>query len=299
MGISINDIYRDLGIQAINNNTRYYKFNRYKRRNPEEELEKMYHYIFFTKPDCHFFEPYSNGSTINPEIESLYQFNDILKFNKNIFTNLQLDQGGGGNFISYFSNNVVDIDANDRIIKTRDSVETPNDWKTVMGHRMNDSLAANTVNVSFRDVRSRLVFKTIEAWILYIDLITKGYITPTRTNRDDKILDYGGSIYHIVTSEDGSSIIHYCKYLNVFPLNIPDSAYGINNSNGLEYNIQFQYSCKDVTPAVVVDFNKINSYYKSQSYSKIQDKEGNWGKTWVSGYYIETTTSGYKLRAVE
>jgi hypothetical protein len=182
----------------------------------------------------------------------------------------------------------------DRVIKTRDSVETSNDWKVVYGHKMNDSLGAGTFNVTFKDNRYKTVFNTLDAWVTYIDLITKGYIKPDKTNRDDKILDYACSAYYFMTAEDAETILYYCKYVGVFPLNIPDSAFSSGNKS-LDYNIQFQYSNKDTTPAVINDFNAINSYKDTKEHLPIY-KDGRVQDTWVTSPYIEDTVEGKKLR---
>lgn len=294
--MTIDEIKKYSNITELNNDKRYNKFNRFRKRLPSEELDGMNFYVFVTKPDCYFYESGSNASTLNSQIKDRYQFYDILNFNPHVLQYLQMNQGGG-DIIPCFYNNVESIDVNDRVIKTRDSVETTNDWKTVMGHKMNDSLGANTFNMTLRDNRYKIIYHTLEAWVTYIDLITKGFIKPTDYNRDNKILDYGCSVYYIVTAEDGVSILYYCKYVNVFPLNIPDSAFSSSNK-ALDYNIQFQYSYRDPTPACIVDFNTINYHNKGIQYAKTYE-DGVSGSTWVSGFYIETTTDGYKLRAVK
>jgi hypothetical protein len=274
----------------------WHRFNRFRLRHPDEELTNMIPYVVFTKPECNFYKEYSNGSSYNEEITSLYQFNDLLKHHPRVFQNLQANQGNG-DYITTFSNSFESIDISDRVIKTRDSVETSNDWKVVYGHKMNDSLGAGTFNVTFRDNRFKTVYHTLEGWVNYIDLITKGFITPTRRHRDDKILDYAASAYYFMLAEDFQTILYYCKFIGVFPLNIPDSAF-TSSSKALDYNIQFQYSYKDPTPAVIADFNNINSYKDTNIYMPIY-KDGNVQSTWASSVYIEDTTDGYKLRFIK
>lgn len=283
-------------ITMPNKNQLYSSFNRFKLKYPGEELDTMHGLLFFTKPDCYFYEKYSNATTFTEDIQKTYQFNDLMKFKPRTFQNLQADQGGG-DFITPFYNEFDSIDINDRVIKTRDSVETANDWKTVYGHKMNDSLGAGTFNVSFRDNRNKIIFDILEAWILYIDLITKGFIKPYRGNRDDKILDYACSAYYFVVSEDFMSILYYCKFVGVFPLNIPDSAF-TGGSTKLDYNIQFQYSYKDPSPGVITDFNSISNYHNTKAEYPLF-KDGMMQSTWVTMPYIEVTETGNKLKWIK
>lgn len=292
-------IARTSGFRESTFHDRINKFNRFKIKTPGEELEKMNYYVFFTKPDCNFFNDGSNGSVVREEIRNCYYFDDACRHYPKLFKNLQLNQGYG-DFITPFYNNCENFTVSDRIIKTRDSVETCNDWKTVYGHRMNDSLGANTFDITFSDTRDQIVFHTIELWVLYIDMITKGYISPTDKNRDDKILDYAGSAYFFVTSEDGKSIIYYRKYVGLFPLNIPDNVFsysGGGQSKKLEYDIQFQYSYIDTSPAVIVDFNNINSYYRNETTTSLFDEELP-DYTWCTGCYIDEKDSIWKLNWV-
>lgn len=243
------------------------KFNRFRIKTPGNELENMNYFIFFTKPDCNLFQEGSNGSVVNETIRNCYYFNDACRHYPELFKNLQLNHGYN-DFITPLFNRCESFSINDRVIKTRDSVETSNDWKTVYGHRMNDSLGAGTFDATFSDTRDQMIYHTIEIWILYIDMITKGFIKPTDKNRDDKILDYGGSVFFFVTAEDGKTILYYRKYVGVFPINIPDNIYGFGGpgqNKKMEYDIQFQYSAIDTSPAVITDFNLINKYYTSET----------------------------------
>ena len=274
-------------------------FNRFRIRHPDSELENAIAYVFFTKPDCYMFAKYSAGGTWNKKITDQYQFHDTLRTDPQLFLQLQQDQDNN-NFMSVLYNHYESFSTSDRVIKTRDSVETANDWKVVYGHKINDSLGAGTFNVTFNDNKNRDVFKLIEIWVNYIDLITKGYISPHPDNRDEKILDYASSMYYIVTSEDGASIIHYCKYDGVFPVNIPDSAFSHDGGKidaNLSYNIQFQYSLKDPSPAAIKDLILLTKDYDNGGYRAASNGQ-HMTYTWCNGFYVKETNDGYKLRFV-
>lgn len=296
--ISNNDLQKMRKHLNIDTPTKYkqqFMYNRYRLKYPDTELENTFTYVFFTKPDCYMFAKYSAGSTWNSKITDQYHFHDLLKTDPDLFLLLQQDQDGD-NFIPVLSNHYVSFDSSDRIIKTRDSVETSDDYKVVYGHRANDSIGAGTFNMNFSDNRNRDVFKLLEIWVSYIHLISRGHIAPHPDNRDEKILDYAASMYYIVTSEDATSIIYYCKYDGVFPLNIPDSAFNDNGGKiNLDYNIQFQYTLKDPSPASMKELIDLTKDSTGNGYKETTDGR-NMGYAWCNSFYIEETSNGYKLR---
>ena len=275
------------------------KFNRFRIKTPGSELENTNYFVFFTKPDCNIFVEGSSGSIVNEQIRNCYYFHDICRYHPKILRNIQYNQGEG-DFITPFYNLCESFSLSDRMIKTRDSIETSNDWKTVYGNRINDSTGAGTFNVTLSDTRHLIVFHTLEAWILYIDCITKGFIAPTDKNRDDKILDYAGAVYFFATAEDGKTILYYRKYIGVFPLNIPDNifSYSIGQHKKLEYDIQFQYSSIDTSPAVITDFNNTNKFFRTEPISPLFDDDMP-NTTWVSGCFINENNGKLQLEWVE
>lgn len=264
------------------------KLNRYKIRMPSHEIDNTIPHIFITKPDCYMFAKESNGSVLNSNIGSRPEFNALLKSHPELFRTLQENQGNPGPFINQLSNAAQSYDVQDTIIKTRESAETLNDWKVIYGHRANDSRSANTLNIDFIDDRKLNVYHTIEIWVNYIDLITRGFIGPHQDNRLNNILDYACSIYYFLTAEDGKTIIYYSKLVGVFPTNIPESVFSASsglNTSKLEYSVQFQYSMKSTSPLVLKDFKNITNS---------KDNDGDSG-TYINGIGGPTWHTNVKL----
>ena len=284
-------------ITADKNQTRF-AFNRFKVRYPDDVIEEMFGYVFFTRPQLHLFQQYSDGKKINSDLESVFEYADLLYTHLDLFRLLQDDQGKG-NFIYPLCNMVRNFPVNDTIIKTRSSAETANDWKIEYGHRKNESLSANTVDLSFCDNRNLDVYNLIKIWVTYIDGVSVGRISPYRTNIVNRILDYAGSIYFFLTSEDAATIKYYCKLIGVFPINIPNSVFTweLGNLKPLDfYNITFHYSSKDESPAVIKDFNRICGHGSSSTYIPNITNYGIAPNTWCNGAFIQTIDHKHKLR---
>ena len=237
--------------------------NRFKIRFPSNELDGMIAHVFFTKPDCNFFTPGSNGTVPVENTGSRLEFNQLYRQAPEVLRSLQSDQGNNGPFINQLCNNVFSLPVEDTVIKTRESGQTANDWKITYGHRANDSRSSGTVSIDFVDNKELYIFNTFYSWVNYIDLITKGDISPNVQNIKNRILDYACSIFYFVTDATGVNVLYWCKYIGAFPTNIPESVFSANNgltiSPKLEYSISFNYSIKDTSFAVITDFQLLTS----------------------------------------
>lgn len=282
-------------IYANNLDRNITKLNRFHMAFPDAQIDGMIGHIFFTKPDLHLFDTSKSLSVPREEIQNIAEFHDLLNFNLSIFPTLQ-DSASGKPLINQLCNMVKNFTQKDRIIKTRDSAETANDWKVVYGHRINDSKASDTIDFTFSDDRNLIVYKTLNLWVNYISLIGLGYITPSDSNRSNRILDYASSIYFFLTSEDGETILQYVKLIGAFPTNIPDSSFSFEfgTQKQIEYNVTFQYSIKDTSPLVIKDFN--NLFSAPESYLSPVNDMGTADITWCSGVHIEEHDKCYKLK---
>ena len=258
---------------------------------PDEVLENSFGYVFFSKPDLYLLD----GNTINNQIRSRPEFMTLIQTHPQLFANLQ-SSAGYGPFILPLCNKCTSFNPTDEVIKTRNSAETANDWKVVYAHRINDSRAANTIDLSFTDDRNLNVYNTIKIWINYMHLVTVGELSPKHEMVSTRTLDYAGAIYFFLTDETATNIIYYCKLIGAFPLNIPSSnfAWELGNFKKLEYTISFQYFKKDETPLVIRDFNKLGS--GSNGSANLLNSAGGSRVTWYNGVYIENNNGKLQLK---
>ena len=253
----------DSGLKKLNRNltsqdNRKY-FNKYQLITPGMINTGIITYVFFTKPDLNLL---GSGGTIHDHIRYNSDFALNARTNPELFSDLQSSAiSNPGAFIKLFGNSIVDYDAEDRIIKTRDILETTNDNKMVYGHRMNESIGGGTRTLTFRDDRDYAVFRLLEIWVSYIHNVTVGTIRPSSSNATNQIIDYFGSVYAISCREDGMEIINAEKLIG-FPLNIPDSAVIKKNDSAARsvpdnYSIQWQYNHRRVGAEVILQFKNL------------------------------------------
>lgn len=293
---SIADIKNVQNISANSYLSNIENLNRFKIRFPDFELENTFGYVFFTRPDLNLFE--DGSGAIAPQILGRYEFVDNLAFDLELFKFLK--NGKGGSFINILSNYAENFDLSDEVLKVREESQTATDWKIMYGGRQNESLAANTLTINYRDDRNLSIYKLNYIWHEYIHLISLGALSPTAFYRYNKILDYASSVYFILTAEDGETVLFYSKYIGVFPLNKPSSAlsWSKGSHKSPSYSIQYQYSFKkDMDPSIIKDFNNVAGYTNGMKHTPTYDKTySTMARTMASNAFIEKVKGGYKLR---
>lgn len=271
------------------------QYNRFRIPFANDFIVGRFSFVFITRPRLHFF---TSDGTLAPTISNRPEFYDLLVSHPYLFKLLQdgIDIPGVKGLIPPLFNYNIDIGAEDRVIKTREVIETSSDWKMVYGHRMNDSVTANNIDLKFRDDRQLSVYNLFNIWVTYIHLLSIGEVSPRDEDIINKELIYASSIYHFVTKEDGRSIIYATKYTGAYPLNIPDSTVAEFDAAEKildDYTIQFQYMHKGVGPLVIEDFKKITDGYGGK---RAPDEYGLMtAPTWTPGPFISGSRGNYKL----
>ena len=80
-----------------------------------------------------------------------------------------------------------------------------------------------------------------------------------RNSIANKILDYVGSVYYIMTAENNETILFWSKYYGVYPVTIPSSQYSWSAGSFVDpqaITIQYNYSWKeDFSISSIAEFN--------------------------------------------
>jgi hypothetical protein len=117
------------------------------------------------------------------------------------------------------------------------------------------------LQVSFEDMAFSPVSLMMMVWVLYIHLVSRGMIVPTRQHITERILDYTTSIYVFVIGDNGRRIERWARWTGCYPTNFPLSEQIQHNTQAdpemlHKININFKanyYSPMD--PEVLMDFN--------------------------------------------
>lgn len=280
------------------------KFNRFRIRYPDHELETVDGRVFFTRPDLNLLN--KDGTALTDEAKNMPELRDLFASRDiEVIRNLKIDAGNTP-FIPIISSFADSFDIPDTSLKTRTSSETSTEYKIVMGGRNCESKGAGTFNIKYTDDRNLLVYKLHKVWLDYIDAVSFGIIKPKRDYILKAILDYAVSAYCFLLAEDGETIVYYAKYTGVFPSMNQDSLFSWDTNDKvkkLDMTIQYQYSfVEQMNPLIIKDFNSISQPPMPGEKLNIYNADScTIGSTWAGHVAIEKETdatglTGYKLK---
>lgn len=256
----------------------YTKFNRFGCLDPYNALSGTREYVFFTKPDLHIVEPYSN--VLNPELRNQPYFNELMNRYPDVIAQLQSSNGIGdqGPFMALLTNSIKNslelpgISAN--------TIDTPaNIYGTSYNYRgwgyQDDERVS--FSLEFEDSKYLEVYNLIKAYEEYQRLRRLGMVTPPNIRPQapvingkcfgyylkNKILHDQFSVYKFIVEDDGETIIHYSKFWGVFFKNVPRDAFSdMKMEGGLRYAVEFEAAfVEDLNPNILTDFNTLTYPY--------------------------------------
>ncbi len=246
-----------IGAGRVTQKEKYEKFARYERLDPNNWMGFTKEFIFFTTPDLQLF----NGATLNPSIannslivEASKRYNDVLQ---------SLSYSACGrpfvNLLSNYKRSNVDLPD----ITTASDYETS---KNILGSSIfyrgtsYESDENHEFSVEFEDTKYLEVYMWFRLFDEYermkhyglVDFVDDRYL-------NGKIIHDQMAMYKFIVGEDGESIIHYSKFIGVYPKNVPRSTFSDLPADGnVKFTINFKAAyVEDMDPNIILDFNEI------------------------------------------
>lgn len=287
---------RSIHLRYVSNVEHYFRrsarwYNRFKIPIVDSVLQRGFAHVFFVRPSCNIFE--SDGKSLTSALSSLDLFTYIYNASPWVLKELT-DKGGQDNdFMLSLSNAVQGFSLQDEVLESDSYGKTYTGYKIAFGRHNLESRTAGNLTLSFRDDRNLHIYQIFKAWTEYIAGVYRGYINPTVDDIMNKVLDYVGAIYYVVTAEDGETVLFWSKYYGVFPTSAPSTglAWGAGNHvSPKDLDVTFAYSYKeDFNPFQILEFN-YNSRSDDQprkGWAPIYDKKaGQLAATWVGPPFI-------------
>lgn len=288
--------------EATTKTIKYY--NRFKVPVVDENLQRGFAHVFFVKPSCFIYN--EEDGLLRTCFKNNLDFSYVYKNYPNLLRELTT-YGSDNDFSFFLSNHATSFSLKDEYINNDGYGTTFSGYKIAYGRHDMASKTGGTININFQDTRDLSVYRLIGLWVKYISGMYRGIYTPNMQNIINKIIDYVGAIYYILTAEDGETIIFWSKYYGVFPTTIPSShlAWSEGNvltSESLKFEVEFAFSFKeDCNPRSLLEFNnnsKINGNTPYEPTFKANWQHAN--TTWVGTPFIEYCNDNnkgiYKLR---
>lgn len=297
---ALNSVLQANGLHSKLNMETYSKFNRFGRIDPYNSITGCREYLFFTKPDLHIVEPYSD--ILNEELKNQPYFVELKERYPDVISQLQESNGIGDNgpFMALLSNtvnNTLDLQAiSSSVIDNPQTIYGTSYNYRGWGYTSDEKVE---FSLEFNDTKYLEVYNLFKAYEEYERLKHLGMVTPPNIDGADvvngksfnyyirnRILHDQFSVYKFIVEDDGKTIIYYAKLWGVFIKSVPRDAFSeIKAENGITYSVDFEAAfIDDMNPVILQDFNKLVSPYIDKTVdlpiynSKTRTIDGTWAR---------------------
>lgn len=165
-------------------------------------------------------------------------------------------------FIKPLCNSFKNIDLRATTARTKEINETWYGHKQSLPGSLINSINGSEFSVSYLENKDLIVTNLHKIWLEYTELVRRGDFYPSDAATDGRYIDYLSTVYYFVVDFDGETILYYCKYTGVAPLNVPYTSLGAavgDKAIAVELSVNYLYSYKeDLDPSILSDFNYLN-----------------------------------------
>lgn len=241
-------------------------------------------YLFFTRPDCHIFNPgtstLQSAFATDPffvEMQSKYPYVLYSLQKSAISTNQRVDKNPFMSILTNSVNNTLDLQA----LSASEMDTSTNMYGSTINYRKDAWVGDENIDFSLEFSESKwleiyLLLKTYEN---YEREVTIGNIYPpkgTKSTSTDKDKKKGSTqsnfseyiqykelhdtfgIFKFVVDEDLESIIYYAYFCGCYFKNVPRDGLNDMNGSGLKLSVDFKAFCMDdMNPEILVHFNNL------------------------------------------
>ena len=243
-------------------NTEFYPLQR---NDPFNRVQGTREIVFFTKPSLPFLK--NNTGELKNEFAGTPYFNNLYSRGyARTLVDLSYPNGGGGTdpacpFIHILTNRITaPIDIPDIAV---DELETAqNMWGTRLLYPKSSMSSDEGLDFTceFEDTKYLEIYHLFKAWDLYRQGKWWGIFSPDKSYIANKILYDQIAVYKFTIAEDGETLLHWCKWIGVYPKNISRSTFSeIPKEGPLKITVSFKLSgwFEDMEPNIISDFNQL------------------------------------------
>ena len=264
-------------------------YNRTRLPVADVEHRKAFRYIFITRPECYLMSGYDElcmQALYDEEINATWsRMPHIIRALSPVYViqSSSIPQYANWNYL--LCNRVMSLNASGHQLSVVDSMTKAVRGATVTPGKIMTSNLGGTLELTFRDTKYMDVYEMLRNWMLYIHKRKIGKFFPpfngyqfsnnfakegtkfsggasfNRLHPYDRAIEYGASIFDVITNETGSQILYWCKYYGLFPtsvsssiLNSTQNAASIKDEATVSAQFQYQYKQENVFKNLV-EFN--------------------------------------------
>lgn len=236
---------------------------------PDIELTSTCTYVFFVRPDLNILDKTTNklvslaqtraGYTANscPARDQFFRW--MNRAYPNVLGQLSGTRVKGHDFMPMLTGRVESINLPDFKVKDYKLTQPYSGYNMPYASHALESMTGGEFEVTFRDDVNLRIMLLFQAWLSYINNVTRNIFSPKKVFIRNNKTDYCTSVYVFTCKPDGSEIIHWVKYTGAFPTAVPHSNMSFNLRGGVnnKITIPFVYFHQEpLNPLSIIDFNK-------------------------------------------
>lgn len=256
----------------------YWKFDRFTMLNAFNKLTGTKEYVFFTKPDCHIYTPYT--TTLQPVLKEDPFFIDLANRYPHVIQQLQSSAGGEPRFkkspfMNLLSNTIkssVDLQA----LSAAEMDGPKNMYGSGINYRKDAWTGDEDVSFSieFEDSKYLEVYMLVKAYEEYKRYCTMGLIYPPNLDGSasigssganansyvvNKILHDVFGIYRFVVEDDYETLVYWSYVCGAYFNSVPRDAFNdIKGGSDLSFSVDFKaFLAFDMDPRILTMFDTV------------------------------------------
>jgi len=279
-------------------------YDRYYSVYPDLELDNLCQYVFIVRPDLNIIKPNSKNKLVDItdyQINRGYAANSspnkdqfmryMNKYYNNILRHLTSELTVHNDFMPYLVGRTEALQIPDYGVKNYYIMQPFTGLTLPYASNALESMTGGggTFDITFREDNEFKIHKLFQAWLHYIDGVTRNLFTPLDKYVANNIIDYATSVYCITCKADGETIIYWTKYTGAFPISNPnsDTSFNLRGSVNTRMTVQFAYFLAEaMDPMILTDFNQ-NAHVDSSEAGikkRVKDSIPIYSGTKFSGY---------------
>lgn len=234
-------------------------YNRAKIPIADNMFRKGIRHIFITRPECYIMRSRTSLTDQANNDEDFYscavRMPHILRLLSPVYVTGTIGSsifaGAQTNWNYLLSNQVQGMSTAATSLTIQDNVPKSTEGFTVTPAMHVESRQGATLELTFQDTKNLEVFELLRMWMLYAYKRKKGVFAPAFNNYADtdndfmkpgtvdknahlhpydRAIDYGATLFDVITNESGTKILYWCKYYGIYPTSCSPSL--SNESNG-------------------------------------------------------------------
>ena len=234
------------------------------------ELDSLCQYVFMVRPDLNIYTSsgdlvsltssqkksgYYPNSCPNDDQFFRYMHKQYPRLLKHLTSNLSQNH----DFMPYLVGRTESLQIPDYAIKEYKMNQPCTNYNLPYAGNASESTTGGVFDITFREDSDLKIHKLFQAWIYYINNVTKNMFGPKITYIQNNKIDYATSVYCITCKADAETIVYWTKYTGAFPTAVPNSdlSFNLRGSVNKQLTIPFSYFLQEpMDPYILVDFNK-------------------------------------------